>query len=253
MVRDGRLTRGNEFQMFWYDGPLNWVSELSIRSFTRFTGTTLYLYSYDRDSDPNISGCKWVNAEEIIPQNDLSEYRKNLSAAAASNIFRYKLLLKNGGWYFDTDCLLIKPLTPLFEQEYVFAREDADWVSTAVMKFPKNHPVIEQMYEDCVEFGPRKYRWPVLGRFSPKRYRWGMFGPQMFTKHLKRSGLIHKALPPQYFNPIHWTDVDVFCHPFVQSEQTFIVHLWNNVMRREKWQASDLDQSLLSLAASRDK
>lgn len=120
--------------MFWLDGALSWVSYLSIRSFLRFPSITLQIYSYDGTADPNLPRCEWKNADEIIPYDVADRYRRKFSIRFATNIFRFQLLYQKGGWYFDTDCVLIKPLDSLFDSQYVFGWEDSGWVGASVMK-----------------------------------------------------------------------------------------------------------------------
>ena len=54
---------------------------------------------------------KIKNAEEIVPKNYLGKFTSNSQKkmlSAFSDYFRYKLLTKNGGWWFDTDCYCLK-------------------------------------------------------------------------------------------------------------------------------------------------
>lgn len=230
---------GNQLQMFWFDGPLDWVSKLCIRSFVRFPGIKVYLYSYDKVADPQIPGCRWMDANKILPFEEADKWRTSIGqhgVPAVSSLFRYQLLFKAGGWYFDTDCLLVRPLTPLLNLRYAFARQDSEIVANGVMKFPKRHRMLESLYEECI-------------RVDPKQYQWGLFGPKLFTKHLKETGLIHKALPPEYFYPIHFSQMERFREPFIQGERTFIVHLWNEILRRQSWKAEDLNHSFLTLGS----
>ena len=192
-----------------------------------------------------------MDADEIMPYEIANSYARNFGHAAAADLFRYALLFKKGGWYFDTDCLLIRRLNPLFDREYVFGLQDAQVANDAVLKYPPNDPSLNAMYQECIRFGAKKYRWGVVGRFArPRgyflRYHWGMFGPEMLTKHLKESGMIDKAVPREFFYPIHFTDTEAFRRPFTPSENTFIVHLWNEMLRRNGWDASDLDPSFLT-------
>jgi hypothetical protein len=246
--------------MFWYEGELNWVAELSIRSFTRFAETTVALYGYDGESDPRIPGCVWRNAEDIVPQRDLSEYKDNLGYARASDLFRYKLLFKRGGWYFDTDCILVRPLDPLFDHRYVFGRQDGDLVGNGVLKFPAGDPILNLMYEECIQIGPKKHKYGMIGKVGSKvpvtrRYfvhDWITFGPAMITRHLREAGLIGQALPSECFAPIHWTNIEAFRERFILNERTYIIHLYNAGLTKRKWKLNDLHKSLLELAGAED-
>jgi len=239
--------------MFWFEGPLNSIAELCIRSFTRFPDVTVSVYTYERVPSANIRGCLWMDANEIIPYEIANPYARNFCSAAVADLFRYALLFKRGGWYFDTDCLLIRRLNPLFDQEYVFGLQEKKVVNNAVLKFPLNDPILNAMYQECIHFGTEKYRWGMIGRFGRprrffQRYHWGMFGPEMLTKHLEESGMIEKAVPPVFFYPIPWTHPEALRQPFILNERTFIVHLWNEQLRRNGWNVNDLNPSFLTLA-----
>jgi len=244
--------------MFWFGGSLNSIAELCIRSFIRFPDVALHIYTYEPAPSPKIRGCLWTDANEIIPYATANPYAQNFGAAALANLFRYALLFKKGGWYFDTDCLLIRRLNPLFEQEYVFGLQEAEVVNNAVLKFPPNDPMLNAMYEECIGFGTEKYRWGIIGRFGwPRRffqrYHWGMFGPEMLTRYLKESGMFGNAVPPVFFYPIAWNHPEALREPFVPNERTFIVHLWNEQLRRKRWDVNDLNPSFLTLARGDSK
>jgi hypothetical protein len=256
----GFLGSENAFQMFWYDGKLNWLALLSIRSFTRFRGVTVTLFGYDRESDPHIPGCIWRDANDILPVGDLSEYKDNLGYAKASDLFRYKLLFKNGGWYFDTDCILVRPLDPLFDHRYVFGWQDRDLVANGILKFPARDPILNLMYEECTQIGPKKFKHGMLGKVGSKipvarRYfvhDWITFGPAMLTRHLRKGGLIGQALSSEYFVPIHWTNIEAFRERFILNERTYVIHLYNAGLTKRKWKLNDLHRSLLELAGVED-
>jgi mannosyltransferase OCH1-like enzyme len=224
--------------MFWFDGPLDWIALLSIRSFVRFPSVTIKLFSYDKSSDPNLPRCEWKNADDILRYDVANHYRSRFSVTFAANIFKYQLLYQKGGWHFDTDCLLIRPLDSLFDSEYVFGQEDAKWVAVGVVKFPANHELMMDMYSMSTRFNPSEYS---LGRIT---------APKIFTKYLRDYGLIQKALPPEYFYPIHWSNLEAFRHSFTPSQKTFMVHLWSKILRQQSWKASDLDSSFSNLGWS---
>jgi len=222
------------FQMFWYEGRPNWIAEASIRSFVSFSDVEVDVYSYDPDGDPGIDGCVWKDAREILDFEVAESYRKNMkSYSSSSNLFRYRLLYLKGGWYFDTDCILHRRLDSLFDRPMVFGKESPQWCVVGVLRFPAGMDMFQQMYDECVAIPPEKYRW-------------GMAGPKMFHKHVKANGLEHLALPPVYFYPVHFTQIARFKKPLVLDERTFIVHLWNEALRRKGWQEGDLHPTVLS-------
>jgi mannosyltransferase OCH1-like enzyme len=135
-------------------------------------------------------------------------------------MFRYRLLYEKGGWWFDLDCFLVKPLTPLFDLDYVFGWETPTQVNAAVLKFPKNSEILDRLYKEYFEM-------------DPDRWRPG-FGIPLFTQYLKKFNLITKALPPEYFYPIYPGESQRLSN---QAEETFILHLyasWEQAMKPVK-------------------
>ncbi len=145
-----------------------------------------------------------------------------IAIPAISSLFRYRLLYEKGGWYFDTDCILIKPLTSFFKLDYVFAWENA-WnprtqlptmVCNAVIKFPKNTEMLNQLYKYCIQIDPKTWQ---PGGLVP-----------IFTEYLQRFNLIEKALSPEYFYPI--SSYPEFQQQSTSADRTHIVHLFHQVV-----------------------
>ncbi len=194
---------------------MNWIADFGLRSFTRFPGVTVHLYSYDRNLNPQIPGVVCHDAGEFLPRDVAERWRAAFGGAgfsAVSTLFRYKLLYAKGGWYFDADCVLIKPLTPLFGLDYVFAWETPTKVNNAVLKFPKGNEMLDQLYRECVELDPAEWR--------P-----GELWVPLFTQYLKKFNLTTRALPQEYFYPIFPYQEQSRAPPN-EAEETFIVHLY---------------------------
>jgi len=237
----------NRFQMFWFEGPLSWIELHSFRSFVRFPGTRLHVYSYDKNVDPKIDGVEWEDANEILPLTIADQFRRlfdkygsryhGTGYSWASDAFRYKLLYERGGWYFDTDCILVKPLTPFYSFDLVYAMESRKHAAPGVMKFPRGHPMLKEMYEECLR---------ISEGLSERNPEWPTFGPRVFTEHLKKAGLLQSALTPEYFYPVPHGNVEAFQTPFRPGENTFIIHLWSQNLRRKQWTEKDLHPSILN-------
>ncbi len=231
------MTNSNEFQFFWSEGPLNCISQLCLRSFTRYSGVTVHLYSYDRDLNPDIPECVCHDANEYLSHEIYEhvktsfggKYGEGWGYSEASDLFRYRLLYEKGGWYFDTDCLLFKPLTPLFDRDYVFGWASATLVNNAVLKFPKGHVLLDQLYKECVQWSPETCI-PGTG--------W------LFTQYLKKFNLIDNALPPDYFYAMysHWSKQD---QQSILPESPYTLHLYANTNPLElRMEIETLNKSL---------
>jgi glycosyl transferase-like sugar-binding protein len=231
------MRTSNEFQFFWSEGPLNWVSQLCLRSFTRFSGVTVHLYSYDPDLNPDLSGCVCHDASEYLPREVHDRVKTSFGGTfggaygytAAADLFRYKLLYEKGGWYFDTDCLLLKPLTPLFDRDYVFGLHTKTEVNNAVIKFPKGEAVLDQLYKESIQKVPDPDTWP------------SGIGPSLFTQYLKKFGLTDLALPRGYFYALSWWEQQ---QSSILDENPYILHLYASA--KESFQ-SKIDPRIKSL------
>ena len=247
----------NRFQMFWFEGPLSWIELHSFRSFVRFPGTRLHVYSYDKNANPKIDGVEWEDANEILPLTIADQFRRLFDKyrrgregsppSWASDAFRYKLLYEKGGWYFDTDCILVKPLDPLFDLDFIFAFEEDDFIGTAVMKFPRGHPMLKAMYEECFRICER-----LSSEIDVKiDVKFTVF-TRLLDDYAKKFGLFEKALPAEYFYPIPYESMDsLFRKPFNPGENAFIIHLWNTRLRRKRWAEKDVHPSILNPVTTR--
>ena len=105
-------------QSLWIGEPLSKLEQLSIKSFID-NGHEYHLYVYDNIGNiPN--GTIVKNANEILNKSEIFYY-KNGSVSAFSNLFRFTLLYKKGGYWVDTDLICTKPF--LFEQDFVISCE----------------------------------------------------------------------------------------------------------------------------------
>ena len=87
-----------------------------------------------------------IDVSTVLPESSVFYYKNpdgtNRSVAALTNLFRYCLLEKKGGWWFDTDVLRLD--APLPCGEVVLGKEDDVLVCNAIIKAPVGHPVIVQ-------------------------------------------------------------------------------------------------------------
>ncbi|XP_077985636.1 uncharacterized protein LOC144440206 [Glandiceps talaboti] len=68
-----------------------------------------------------------------------------------SDIARLRILLREGGVYFDTDIFVVNPLDPLRKYDYVAGREDGYLLSGAVMMASKDSQFLKEFYKSYEE------------------------------------------------------------------------------------------------------
>src|SRR5215469_3998223 len=134
------MTKPDTVRSFWHGPLLNPYLLICLHSFVR-RGCSVEVFSYA----PEPGFPEWIiarDAREIVPAESVLVYRKGPGAGSPSlhsNLFRYALLDRLGGWWVDTDVALLRgPLPPA---PYFFAVEQGHFANSA-MKFPKGHPLM---------------------------------------------------------------------------------------------------------------
>src|SRR5262249_11358704 len=140
---------------------------------------------------------------------------------AFANIFRYRLLAERGGWWVDTDVVCLTDAIPHYSQ--FVARQEEDFVGTAVMRFAPRHPAMLRCLERAAEKG--------------QSIRWGDIGPQLVTQVLRELGGTEHIFDPSVCYQIHYNDALTLLRPS-QSERiasrlagSQFLHLWNEMLR----------------------
>jgi hypothetical protein len=131
--------QANTISSFWH-GPLSKLELLTLESFIE-NGHEFDLYMYEA---PNIKINKKVNlkdANEIVPRNKLFTYKgygdcRVGSLGGFSDIFRYYLIYKKGGWYVDMDVTCLNSFNDI-SAPYVFKKHKTCGTVANVLKCPK--------------------------------------------------------------------------------------------------------------------
>lgn len=127
----------NIFQSLWIGGTLSKMEQLAMKSFVD-NGLEYHLYTYGEVTNVP-EGVIIKDGNEILPESEIFRY-KNGSVSAFSNLFRFTMLFKRGGYWVDTDLACIRPFK--FEKDYVVVTEPSrDYkyaiVTSCFMKLPK--------------------------------------------------------------------------------------------------------------------
>ena len=207
---------------FWYRGTLSPYEILCLRSFIEH-GHSFILYSYENITVP--PGITVADATEIFPEDQVFFYNYGSargSPSAFSNLFRYELLRRFGGWWCDLDVICLQDQLP--EQDMAFAYEDALRINGAILKIPANHPFACELVTETRAFG--------------KDVLWGQAGPHLITRLVKENKLEQYALPTKSFYPIHWSNPLDLLDPDLGEEienetnTSIFLHIWNEMLRR---------------------
>ncbi|HKH44565.1 MAG TPA: hypothetical protein VKM72_07870 [Thermoanaerobaculia bacterium] len=208
-------------QGLWIGDALSKMEQLSIASFLR-QGHEFHLYTYGAVSGVP-PGTVVRDAEAVIPASRIFFYPHEKFYGAFSNLFRYKLLLANGGWWADVDMVCLEPFD--FPTEHVFASEPAPGgaVPTAgLLRAPAGSAAMAEACEICESK-------------DPERISWGETGAKLVRELLERHGLMGCLQPPEVFCPIPYDRWDEVLDPGVPwsfAAPTRGVHLWRQMWRR---------------------
>ncbi|MDO8965177.1 glycosyltransferase [Algoriphagus sp.] len=223
------MKRNNAIQTLWIGSKLTKMELLSLKSFL-FNSHEIHLYLYEELEDLP-KGVTIHDANKIIPAEKIFKYKNNGSYAGFANLFRYKLLLEKGGIWSDLDIICIKPIS--IAEDYLFASErlldESVQVNNCFIKAPENSPVIEYCYN-------------IALNKNPEELHWGETGPKLLTRAVLEFGLEEYVADPEVICPLdYWKCSDLVTKPLedIISEETYTVHLWN-----EMWRRNSLNKSM---------
>lgn len=138
----------------WIGSSLSPIELLCISSFIAH-GHDFHLWAYDVIETILPEGLILEDANLIIPKDKVFAYtNKNQfghgkgSYAGFSDIFRYKLLFEEGGWWVDMDVSCLKPFD--FSEDYVFRTHHDFPVVGNMMKCPKGSELMRLCYEEAI-------------------------------------------------------------------------------------------------------
>lgn len=130
-------------QSVWIGAPLSKLEQLAIKSYLA-NGHEFHLYVYE-DVGAVPAGTVVKDANEILDKSEIFYYQ-NGSIAAFSNLFRWTLLYKKGGYWTDMDCVCVRPFK--YDVPFVISSEPSiDYKTTVIncglLKFPAGGPEAE--------------------------------------------------------------------------------------------------------------
>lgn len=196
------------------------MEQLCIRSFLA-NGHEFNLYAYGPiEGVP--AGCIVRDASEILPVSAIGQFR---NLANFSDLFRFALLYRMGGWWVDMDVCCLRLFD--FRSDHVFSSQyerngSADEANSGIIRAPKGSPVI-------------KYCIDRVSNIDARKSAWAECGPMTILLALRKFGM--KPEPHRRFCPIHYFEApgNVFgagSDAVKFGPETFAVHLWNEEARR---------------------
>lgn len=206
------------FNAFWHGpepSPLHWAC---MRSFPEL-GHRLRVFTYQPVSLP--PGVERMDAGNVLAESEVFEFHN--SYAAFANIFRYKLLLDEGGWWVDTDVYCQSE--DIADCTHAWAPEDDVNINGAILKFPAGDPTLRAILADARETGRNVKVW-------------GEIGPHLLTRHLAGREFPGHYGSTQAFYPVHYVQTHFFWLPNfgdavrARCAGSPFVHLWAAMFRQ---------------------
>ena len=214
------------FRSFWFGGPLSPLEHLCAKSFLAH-GHRFQLYAYEEVGNLP-EGCELLDAATIVPRDRLFLYAHSDHAgtpAGFSNLFRYTLLDRHGGWWVDSDVLCLR--SKIDEPEYVFAMQDKSYYNVAILRAPRGGLLIRTALERATA------RVDAEGAEIP----FGSIGPNLFTELVPELGFTDRAAERTALYPIPYWEGLRTCDPARRAEvearvaESTFLHLWTGTFR----------------------
>jgi hypothetical protein len=221
---------------FFWHGTMSLYEYLCIGSFVKHNWD-VKVWAYEKLDLP--TGATQCDASEILSIDELNTFRvwsphtKSYESTGGinsgfSDLFRFTLLLKHGGWWFDTDVVCLKDQSQFDalkqNKHIVVGQESKNVINGAVLNFPSkdtNSLILQKCLELCS---------------GTREFGWGAVGPGLITDFSKEQNLSHEAHPQSVFYPIHFYEVDQFFKPELNAQamrkckNSYTNHLWNWVL-----------------------
>jgi len=190
---------------FWHGAPLNPLLWACMRSFVcRGHAYRLHVYA----PVPVPEGVTLVDAEQVLPRSQMFHIQNRFTGrpdiGPFSDLFRYKLLMDEGGWYVDVDTVSMSSELPDGIRAWAQENEKVERkvvINGAQLALPKGDPLARLLYKKCV----------AIGTESPLREDWG---PNLLTATLPSLGLPANMFgTTASFYPIDWISAFILMMP----------------------------------------
>jgi len=217
------MKNNNPIQSLWIGTALSPMEIMCIRSYIT-NGHDFHLYLYDKVL--NIpEGTIIKDANEIIPQNEI--YVDSFGGYVNfSNIFRYTLLYKLGGWWVDMDTVCLKPFN--FDDEFVFSSETSDPYNRCLTNttYIKSLPGAKFL-KDCIDY---------INNRGHDNIHWGELGVNLISRMIFRNNLGKYIKDPNFFCPISVYQLNILINEsdYLLSNTSYAIHWWNEIWRVKK-------------------
>ena len=213
----------------------------------RRQGHKVRLFTYQRQ--PNVpSEIEQVNANEVVPEQDVWFHHKTGSPGCFSNRFRVELIAAGHGAWTDTDHLFLKPVRDHAGFLACWENPADPQIYDALLYFNPGTPFAEEFLEWVrrTDYIPPWSKLPERAKLTLRRilgrgahvshHQWGSTGPWLLGYLCEKHGMNHLVSDTARFCPVPYGFKQ---EPFLASgnperfftPETETVHLWNQGMK----------------------
>ena len=222
-----------EIANFFWHGEMSNLEKNCIKSFIR-NGFKVKLWSYN---GLIVDGAESCNAnlildETYITNNKIKQKHSFISVekcnmAAFSDIFRFTVISKYGGWWFDTDCFCLKNVNEYTKiksnHDLVSFYEEKDFIACGVFYLKKDTIISNLIIEEFNQ---------LVEIEKEKVSEWATFGPKFFTDFINKYNLLSGVFDKSFCYSIHWEEVDLMLYPqhlenaIDKTKDSLLTHVW---------------------------
>jgi hypothetical protein len=243
-----QLEKINEIANFFWVGTLTKFEIVCITSFIK-AGFKVKLWSYNNLSIPGVESC---DASLILPYEDVSLYKQRHhhgdqeTSTAFSDAFRWNLINKFGGWWFDADCFCLKSSEDFYNLRkdkpivvgleslvHPFVGSAAFYIDQSLSKY-----LIQKLKELSLKYD---YTFPI----------WGMIGPRLITQFIHDNKLYDGVLDQSHFFSIGFEDYHLFLKDGHKKQakslikDSYLTHIWHSAISSNDVQPDSLFNELI--------
>jgi hypothetical protein len=224
--------------MFWH-GELGKLEIMCIKSFVK-NGFDVKLWSYN---NLEVEGAESCDARLILPEEYLTKYKQAhpnsevndesySSIVVFSDVFRYNLAHKIGGWWFDCDCFCLKN-----SEHYKELRKGKEIIvglhaSSAVVAnngvFYSTKEIAGKMVDELDI---------LLNQYQNNFPKWAMVGPDFISNFTQKHKLQNGIVGIDKFYAINFDEVNLYLDSSLKERAKSIIknssltHIWDSKIR----------------------
>ncbi len=222
--------------LFWH-GELTELERICIESFVKH-GFHTKIWSY---TGIQINGAESCDARLVLPEENLTKYKQRhfqvndgtkefySSMAAFSDAFRWNVVNKFGGWWFDTDCYCLRP-----SKDFVELRKDKPLVACIQdHKKPSiNSGVFYADYNTSLKLIDELNT--LCERYNYNFDDWGIIGPLLISDVIQINDLQDCVVSTEKFYSIEYNQFVNFINPELKEisksyiADSYVSHIWHS-------------------------